>query len=1037
MRYCSANILGLSMLLTLAVIAPVICSGQYFSAEVYKDLKGMTSNRITDINQRYNREIWIGTQDGLSSYDGQTWQSSLPGLEQPQFTGNLRLNELKDSSLYVTSVHTSSLKIHKLTKGKWTAVNTPFEGMNIPDFHTVKTGTSISGRSSHFIMGYLNTLFILVNDEWTTLVMNSHPSIKIRNIKETGDSLFIVTNIGLHLYSNGVMKTLLENSAIQNLTYNPQKMTLYLAGEDWVGSYKDSQLTYLIENKPVGLYGDGQRSTMMYHDNKIYYSFNSPLHQYDLDTKETKQLISQYYDTDYTCMAAIFDHEGSLWIATLRGTFRIRNLNIQNYNSNELVENEVSAALQTKNGDLYLGSNLGLTVLRNNGNIEKYSFPKKYLQPRVMDIIEYRGKVYMAANSAGVVMFDQKKLYFDPFLGRDTRTLDLEVHDGQLYVLNKSTLYRRNSPGDWSSIYSNTQFAIGIIRKVIFQENNIVLLTDNGVIDTKKNKLIRSSDNRSNNIYTAINYQDKLLLGTTGGIRVLEDDSIKEIYTLTKPVYAMAEDEDGYLWAGTGQGIHFLGDTLFTISKSNGLSGNEVNRNAFSIVNSGKLLVGTEEGVSILNTRMKKKTPVPKIELLEILANTHPIRSGSNLKHDQNNLRFNFRAVSFLNSKELNFRVRLAGQSEDWQYLNHSNQNSILFTNLESGDYQFSVQARIGKGPWSRMAQSQVITIRKAFYQTYWFRIGIGLSIITILVFYFTLRSKSLSQRNEELQRRVDEKTHELKQQNNELLKAIKELKSAQGQLIQSEKLASMGHLTSGIAHELNNPLNYIRGGAECIIRNMHDLSAIKESLDHATSARQQIDDFESIMEDSMRLAESILEGASKSTEIVKSLGSFTADSQNFYSFTDLQKAVDTSLTLLSSEIGFRIIVNRMFGNIPPIECYPAKVNQLLVGILLNAIQSISERGEITIRYYRKGDQNVAIEISDDGVGIPEELKEKVFEPFFTTKDSNPGLGLTIAKSIVQEHHGSIEIRSTVGKGTKVIIMLPVSQTFHPELEGF
>ena len=141
-------------------------------------------------------------------------------------------------------------------------------------------------------------------------------------------------------------------------------------------------------------------------------------------------------------------------------------------------------------------------------------------------------------------------------------------------------------------------------------------------------------------------------------------------------------------------------------------------------------------------------------------------------------------------------------------------------------------------------------------------------------------------------------------------------------------------------------------------------------------------------------------------------------------------------MTLLGNEIGFRIVINRMFGNIPPIECYPAKINQMMVNILLNAIQAITESGEITIRYYRKDDQNIAIEISDDGEGIASDLHEKVFEPFFTTKDSNPGLGLTIAKSIVQEHNGTISFISKPGVGSKVKISLPVSQTYHPELEG-
>ncbi|MEQ8470010.1 MAG: ATP-binding protein [Marinoscillum sp.] len=1038
MRVSLTNILGVFLLTILFLVFANQSNAQYFSADVFKDQRGMASNRITNITQAYSGEVWIGTRDGLSYYDGLSWNNIL-GNDSLNFAGNIHLSHLADSTLIAisTGAGANSLQLYKHNQQSWSKINTPQSLSELVYSGNIKVAASINDFSNQLILGHSDSIYFLQEDQWRIVkVKSGEDKINIRALKQSGDSLFIVTNKGLLLYYNDQYTSLIDHSGILNVTYNPDDSIIYVSGEDWVGSYNGDKLTSIFQNRPIGLFGSGAFTCLLYRDHKIYYSFNSPLHQYDLKTGETRQLITQYFDTDYSCMDALFDHEGSLWIATLRGTFRVKNLNIVSYNSNQLLENEVSAALQTKNGDLYLGSNIGLTIIRSTGKIEKYPFPKHLLQPRVMDMIIYQEEVYLAANSAGVVRFANGKLHYDKFLGEHTRALDLMVYEDQLYALSNSNLYRRKKEGDWPLFYRNNQFSNGVIRKVVFNEDHKILLTDNGVIDFEQDKLIRSFDPKSNNIYCSLKHDGEILLGTTGGIMVLDQDTIQPKYDIKKPFYALTDDTNGYLWAGSGQGTYCISDSIFVLSKVNGMSGNEVNRNAFFIMNSGQLLVGTDEGVSIVNTNMDRSITIPRIEFLGALANANPVDFNSDLTHQQNNLRFQFRSVSFVNSKEINFRVKLSGLNPHWQKIDYANQNSILFTNLKPGKYQFVVQSRIANGPWSRVAKSPVITIRNAFYQTYWFRTGLVLLIISIFATFFTLRSKSLSKRNEHLQLRVDEKTQELKAQNDELLKAINELKSAQGQLIQSEKLASMGHLTSGIAHELNNPLNYIRGGAECIIRNMKDLAELKGMIGQKKTTKQ-IDDFESIMDDSMRLAESILEGASKSTEIVKSLGSFTADSQNFYSFTDLQKAVDTALTLLSSEIGFRIIINKMFGNIPPIECYPAKVNQLLVNILLNAIQSISERGEITIRYYRKDDQRVGIEISDDGVGIPEDLKEKVFEPFFTTKDLNPGLGLTIAKSIVQEHHGSIEIKSVVGKGTKVIIMLPVSQTFHPELEGF
>lgn len=144
---------------------------------------------------------------------------------------------------------------------------------------------------------------------------------------------------------------------------------------------------------------------------------------------------------------------------------------------------------------------------------------------------------------------------------------------------------------------------------------------------------------------------------------------------------------------------------------------------------------------------------------------------------------------------------------------------------------------------------------------------------------------------------------------------------------------------------------------------------------------------------------------------------------------------MNTALTLLNNQIGFRITINKFFGNVPRLECYPAKINQMLVNLLLNAIQAIPEEGEITIRIYRKDIKHLALEIIDTGEGIEIDDEEKVYEPFFTTKDNNPGLGLTIVKSIIQDHHGQVHFMSQKGRGTKVRVVLPLQQTFHPELE--
>lgn len=1000
----------------------------------------MVSNRITEMEQLPNGEIWFATQDGISTYDGTGWLSFPDSLGILPIIGKVCLEALSDSSVYVLGFNGDKLSFSVYTDDRWSPLNLPPEIASLPLHSRYVMGHHLSGHGNSLIIGTQNKLYFYSSNQWTlyTLSQKDPESFKINSIKTQGDTVLIASSQGLHLYFNESLTTLVEHEDVLDLDYNEEDDTFYLLGKDWLGvlSSGSEEITFLFQDELIGYPDVGTVSNLMHHRGKLYYSSNSPLHQYDLHSHEKRAVITEYFDLDYVCMNAMVDHEGSLWVATLRGAFKVNNQDTWNFNSHFLLENEVSAILEDQNGDLYFGSNLGLNIVRSTGDIEKYPFPRKFIHARVMDMVSFEGNIYMAGNTAGVVSFKDGQFDFD-LINENSRVLDLQVHEGRLYASCQNTIYRKDG-NLWSPITTPQKDDYGIIRKMAFDDQRQLLLTQMGVSDLVSGEFIQSEILNDNNIYTGIQYDGQFLLGTANGVRVLEGNQIvhSPIYDhFDSPVYSFLADREGRLWVGTGKGIYLVSpNETYHLSKTNGLAGNEVNRNALVLSRNGKILVGTDEGISIYDPRAIPELPVPKIEYLGATVNGTPTSSQS-FDHSENNIRFQYRSVSFYDEEHINYRLKLDGLEDQWQHIPFYNQHTILYSNLKPGTYQFMVQARIGNGGWSPTATSPVLTVKSAFYDNSWFRVGVLILVILLTLFLARLRSRTLKSRNELLQARVQEKTRELKNQNSRLMKTIKELKSAQGQLIQSEKLASMGHLTAGIAHELNNPLNYIRGGAECIMKNLEELKHLQLQLHAKESEPALLAEYQMLMDDSNQLAQSILNGASKSTDIVKSLSSFTADSQNFYSFTDLQKEVDTSLTLLNNQIGFRITINKMFGNIPPIECYPAKINQLLVNLLMNAVQAIEHEGEITIRYYRKDDKRIGLEISDDGVGIPQDLQEQVFEPFFTTKDTNPGLGLAIVKSIVQEHHGSIKLDSKPGKGTKVKIFLPVNQTAHPELE--
>jgi two-component system, NtrC family, sensor kinase len=252
----------------------------------------------------------------------------------------------------------------------------------------------------------------------------------------------------------------------------------------------------------------------------------------------------------------------------------------------------------------------------------------------------------------------------------------------------------------------------------------------------------------------------------------------------------------------------------------------------------------------------------------------------------------------------------------------------------------------------------------------------------------------------------------ELSEQREELKTALNQLQDTQKQLIQSEKMASLGVLSAGIAHEINNPLNFIYGGMMALE------NYIQENLkDH----HQQIE----------VMMEGIREGVTRTAKIVKSLSHFTRQEDSPMTQGDIHTIIDNCLMILSNQMKHRIEIHKNYAEETcVILCQEGKMHQVFLNILINANQAIEDKGTITITT-RKEEQQLIIGIEDTGCGINPKDLPKITDPFFTTKDPGKGigLGLSIAYTIVQEHYGKLEFESKVGKGTRVNITLPLNNS--------
>jgi two-component system NtrC family sensor kinase len=307
-------------------------------------------------------------------------------------------------------------------------------------------------------------------------------------------------------------------------------------------------------------------------------------------------------------------------------------------------------------------------------------------------------------------------------------------------------------------------------------------------------------------------------------------------------------------------------------------------------------------------------------------------------------------------------------------------------------------------------------------------------------------RTSQLEQANGRLEddiRKREAAEAELLRRNAELTELNARLSMTQQQLVQSEKLASIGQLAAGVAHEINNPIGYIFSNFGTLEGYIVDLLEMLKAYENAETSiaaadtladikalRERID-LEFLMEDIPVLMSQSKEGIVRVRKIVQDLKDFSrVDANQEWQWANINHGIDSTLNIVSNEVKYKADVVKEYGDIPDIECLPSQINQVILNIVVNAAHAINgERGTIRIRTGVDGD-NIRIEIADTGAGIPKEILSRIFDPFFTTKPigSGTGLGLSLSYGIIQKHGGQIKVDSDLGHGTTFSITLPVRQ---------
>ena len=289
-----------------------------------------------------------------------------------------------------------------------------------------------------------------------------------------------------------------------------------------------------------------------------------------------------------------------------------------------------------------------------------------------------------------------------------------------------------------------------------------------------------------------------------------------------------------------------------------------------------------------------------------------------------------------------------------------------------------------------------------------------------------------------------------LMKQRNKLSEMNKKLEEAQNQLLQSEKMAAVGQLAAGVAHEINNPIGYVNSNVSALEDYIDELmqmlaayEACEPILDNDNALVESLQqtkktiDLTYLKEDLVDLLRESKEGLGRVKKIVQDLKDFSHVDESEWQYADLHKGLDSTLNVVNNEIKYKADVVKNYGEISEVKCLSSQINQVFMNLLVNAAHAIQKRGTITITTGAEG-EGVWVEIEDTGVGIEKEKLGRIFEPFFTTKPvgKGTGLGLSLSYNIIQKHKGTISAESETGKGTKFRIWLPKENTSEEAAEA-
>ena len=899
---------------------------------------------------------------------------------------------------------------------------------------------------------------------------NGLPQNRVWFINNRGDCIFedskktiwMATDSGLVRFDNGTMRTLTKSDGLlENRVRDiieDREGTLWFVTTSGINSLTNGIMASYRPPRPfevVSEYFAGK-------DNDIWLATGRGLWRFNNGTYDHFGVENGM--SDESCNSVLVDQEGSVWFGTeTNGLNRLREGKFVNYGRERGIKDEhLTSVFEDSKGTLWLGSATGGIASISGGSTTVFD-EKQGLTRRMHGVSEGPdGTIWFAAADGLHALRNGRVARYSMGGGPDSTQLRAIIFrkSGDLTVADYHQVYRLRDKRFENLLPSVIPGGISVVVEDA-EENLWIGTYSTGVYRFGKDSLTHFSADQGftgPRVFAIFpDHAGNIWIGTADdGLFRFRDGKFAQFTPATGfcdfGVGSIIEDNLGSMWFSGNKGVYRIKKQAledFATGKSqsysfdaygtaDGMKSRETNAEGLPNVwkmHDGRIVFPTVAGAAIVDpAKIRLNTVPPRVVIEKFSADNSPrdMHAEIALPPGTGNLEFQYVGITFIGSDRVQYRYKLEGYEKEW--VNPGTRNAAYYTHLGPGNYAFHVIAANADGVWDSTGASVAFSIKPHFYEAGWFYVLAGLGFLLGGPSLYFMRVRQLKRRETELAGLVDERTKELSG-------ALDHLKETQNQLVLSEKMASLGQLTAGIAHEIKNPLNFITNFAALsgdLTRDLRqELAAERDRVDKARAV-----EIEGILNDLETNVEKINQHGKRADSIVRGMLLHSRGKAGERQDTDLNALLleYTNLAyhgMRAQDHTFNVkLETDLDPTIGKISVVPQDLSRAFLNIVNNACYAANDRRKTATNGFnpvvkvtaRNLNENVEIRVRDNGSGIPQSILKKIFNPFFTTKPAGAGTGLGLSLSydiITQVHKGYIKVDTKEGEFTEFIIVIP------------